>query len=85
MAKALVISLLGVGVMVGLGADPAVVAAPFAGQDRSQVVVRPGDTLWSVARQHEPSEDPLATIEEIRELNDLPDYTVHPGQTLLLP
>jgi LysM repeat protein len=48
-------------------------------------VVRPGDSLWSVAVRHVPGSDPFAAIEEIRRLNGLSDYTVHPGQTLTLP
>jgi LysM repeat protein len=47
--------------------------------------VRPGDTLWSVAQRHAPGDEPFAVIEEIRSLNRLPDYTVHPGQRLVLP
>ncbi|HZN18846.1 MAG TPA: LysM peptidoglycan-binding domain-containing protein [Micromonosporaceae bacterium] len=53
-------------------------AAPVA-------VVLPGDTLWSVAQQHVPGSDPFGAIEEIRRLNGLRDYTVHPGQRLVLP
>jgi LysM repeat protein len=49
------------------------------------VVVEPGDTLWSVVERHVPTRDPIATIEEIRRLNGLPDYTVHAGQHLTLP
>jgi LysM repeat protein len=49
------------------------------------VVVQPGDTLWSVVERHVPSRDPIGTIEEIRRLNGLPDYTVHAGQQLTLP
>jgi LysM repeat protein len=48
-------------------------------------VVRPGDTLWSVAERHAPGRDPYGTIEEIRRLNGLADYTVQPGQELELP
>lgn len=67
-----------------LAIGPAVNAAPEAGEP-VEVVVRPGDTLWSVARRHDPAQDPLVMAEEIRKLNGLPDYTVHPGQTLKLP
>src|SRR5262245_55381876 len=49
------------------------------------VVVRPGDTLWSVAERHRPAGNAFAVIEEIRRLNNLPDYTVHPGQRLIMP
>jgi hypothetical protein len=58
-------------------ADPAG-SAPIA-------VVQPGDTLWSVMERHAPGGDPFVTIEQIRRLNRLPDYTIHPGQRLALP
>ncbi|WP_422770706.1 LysM peptidoglycan-binding domain-containing protein [Plantactinospora sp. WMMC1484] len=48
-------------------------------------VVRPGDTLWSVAERHRPSRRPFAVIDEIRRLNGLEDHTVHAGQRLVLP
>lgn len=48
-------------------------------------VVQPGDTLWSVAARHLPSNDPYGVIEEIRHLNDLTGNTIHPGQELILP
>jgi LysM repeat protein len=38
-----------------------------------------------VTARHVPSHDAYGTIEEIRRLNHLPDYTVHPGQELVLP
>ena len=62
----------------------AVNAAPDSGGSVELVVER-GDTLWSVARRHEPAQDPLVTVEEIRKLNDLSGYTIHPGQRLKLP
>jgi LysM repeat protein len=67
-----------------LGVGPAVNAAPESGGS-VEIVVERGDTLWSVARRHDPAQDPLVTVEEIRKLNDLPGYTVHPGQRLKLP
>jgi LysM repeat protein len=48
-------------------------------------VVQPGDTLWSIAGRYEPGRDPFDTIDEIRRLNGLGDYTVHAGQKLVLP
>lgn len=74
------------GLAVLLALDPAASAGSSpGGGGASEVVVRPGDTLWSVAVRHEPSQDPSVTIEEIRRLNHLTGYTVHPGQTLQLP
>jgi hypothetical protein len=68
------------------------VLAPTAGvasQDRSagrsHVMVKPGESLWAVAVRHAPTRDPSVTVEEIRRLNRLPGYVVHPGQRLRLP
>jgi LysM repeat protein len=49
------------------------------------VVVQPHDTLWSIAARTAPDRDPYAAIAEIRQINDLEGYVVHPGQTLELP
>lgn len=59
--------------------------AADAGQARPVTVVQPGDTLWSIALRAQPGRDPFVTIEAIRDINHLPDYTVHPGQRLRLP
>ena len=49
------------------------------------VVVQPHDTLWSIATRTAPGRDPYAAVAEIRRINDLRGYVVHPGQTLELP
>jgi nucleoid-associated protein YgaU len=49
------------------------------------VVVQPHDTLWSIATRAAPERDPFAAIAEIKKINDLEGYVVHPGQTLELP
>ncbi|MGH3647804.1 MAG: LysM peptidoglycan-binding domain-containing protein [Micromonosporaceae bacterium] len=82
----LVATLLAAAIALLLALDPAASAGSSQGRGvASEVVVKPGDTLWSVALRHEPSRDPSATIEEIRRLNHLTGYTVHPGQTLRMP
>jgi nucleoid-associated protein YgaU len=50
------------------------------------VVVRPGDTLWTLATRygHEGS-DPRATIYAISKLNSIDGGRIFPGQTLRLP
>jgi nucleoid-associated protein YgaU len=50
-----------------------------------RVVVRAGDTLWSLAARYEPDQSPYGAIEEIRRLNGLDGYTIRVGQTLILP
>jgi hypothetical protein len=74
-------------VMVAAGVALATSAsqAADAGGDATVVVVRPGDTLWSIAARHSPSRDPFGTVESIRRLNDLSDHTIYAGQELLVP
>jgi hypothetical protein len=70
-------------VLAALVAPPGRAADP-AGTPASAVVL-PGDTLWSFAARNAPSRTPFATIDEIRRLNHLDGYVIHPGQRLLLP
>jgi LysM repeat protein len=49
------------------------------------VVVQPHDTLWSIATRTAPHRDPYAAVAELQRLNNLSDYVVHPGETLVLP
>jgi len=51
----------------------------------SSVVVRPGDTLWSVAASVAGEEDVRAVVDRIQELNGLDGTVLVPGQVLLLP
>jgi LysM repeat protein len=48
--------------------------------------VRPGDTLWDLARrQVGPEGDPRPLIADIRALNELSSPALHPGQVLAVP
>jgi LysM domain len=79
---ALLLALAGlVGVLVAASTGEA--AAPA--RPAPTVVVQPGDTLWSIAARYAPGPDPFGTIEQIRQLNGLDGYTVHAGETLVLP
>jgi LysM domain len=50
------------------------------------VVVSPGDTLWDLAVEARPGDDPRATIAHIVEINRLgPWHDIHPGDELLVP
>lgn len=48
-------------------------------------VVAPGDTLWSIAREHYPDADPRAAVYAIQQLNDVDPGRLRPGDILLLP
>jgi hypothetical protein len=50
-----------------------------------QVVVKPGQSLWSVALNAEPKADPRVVIEQIMEFNALGSQVVVPGESLWVP
>jgi hypothetical protein len=50
-----------------------------------QIVVQPGQTLWSIATRAEPSADPRQVIEEIMTANAMTGQTVQAGQLLWVP
>jgi hypothetical protein len=61
-------------------------AAPRpAGRALAQVVVRPGQSLWSVAESADPNADTRLVIRQIVELNSLSGSTVFAGQRLWVP
>jgi len=49
------------------------------------VVVQRDDTLWAIATRTAPDRDPYAAMAEIKKLNGIRGYVVHPGQRLELP
>ena len=52
----------------------------------SYVLVEPGDTLWSIASELDPTADPRALIDRIATLNALSsDAQLQVGQTIALP
>jgi hypothetical protein len=61
-------------------------AAPRAArQDAALVVIRPGQTLWSVAESADPDADPRLVIQRIIDLNGLTGYVIQPGERLWVP
>jgi hypothetical protein len=56
-----------------------------AQQGLARVVVRPGQSLWSVAESADPNADIRSVIQQIIELNGLSADTVLPGQSLWVP
>ena len=50
-----------------------------------QVIVRPGQSLWSVAESADPDQDTRAVIQQIIDLNSLNGDTVFAGQQLWIP
>jgi hypothetical protein len=77
-----VISLLVAGVAQATNDGPSPRAAR---QNLVQVVVRPGQSLWSVAESADPGQDTRAVIQQIIDLNSLNGDTVFAGQQLWVP
>jgi LysM domain len=77
-----VVSLLLAGVAQATNDGPSPRAAR---QNLVQVVVHPGQSLWSVAESADPDQDPRAVIQQIIDLNSLNGDTVFAGQQLWVP
>jgi LysM repeat protein len=54
-----------------------------AGPERAYVV-RPADTLWSIAQANYPG-DPRAAVWKLKQRNGLEQSVIVPGQRLVLP
>ena len=63
----------------------ALVAQGSPPRPEATVVVQPGDTLWSIAEAHYPSEDVRVRVDDIERANGLGDPVIEVGQTLRLP
>jgi hypothetical protein len=77
-----VISLFVAGVAQATNHGP---SAHAARQNLVQVVVRPGQSLWSVAESADPGQDTRAVIQQIIDLNSLNGDTVFAGQQIWVP
>jgi hypothetical protein len=62
------------------GLSPAAIRASMR-----QVVVKPGQSLWSIALQAEPNADPRIVSQQIIEYNALGSEVVIPGESLWVP
>jgi hypothetical protein len=54
-------------------------------QGMTQVVVRPGQTLWSIASAAEPAADPRIVVQQIIDANALSGAVIQAGQLLWVP
>lgn len=63
----------------------AAVAHGGAPRPETTVVVQPGDTLWSIAAAHYPSDDVRVRVDDIERANGLQGPAIEPGETLRLP
>jgi hypothetical protein len=59
--------------------------ARAAYQNMKQIVVRPGQSLWSIAVTADPSADPRIVVQQIIEANALGGASIRAGQLLWVP
>lgn len=50
-----------------------------------EIIVSPGDSLWSIAKAVKPNQDPRQTIYEIKAMNLIQGSRVFPGQIIQVP
>jgi hypothetical protein len=78
-----------VGVLLGVaamfGASGAVASEAAGDAQFGYVVVQPGESLWGVASELDPSSDPRDLIAEIVRLNQLGGSEVQAGQPVAVP
>ena len=75
---------LGAALAIDLVAFRAAGSAPEHAASRIYVV-RPGDTLWGIARRESgPQEDPRPLVDRLIRLNRIRDALISPGQRLVL-
>ncbi len=81
-----IITLAALSLMVTVPALSSMHLYAAAPQHYATVVVRAGDTLWSIASAHTPSSsDVQDTIDRISEVNHLQGVAIEPGQRLRVP
>jgi Tfp pilus assembly protein FimV len=80
------------GVVIGLAAvlsGPVANAVGVGGSSETRpprtYVVRPGDTLWSIALRSSPSSDPRLVVDAIASANEVDPGALVPGQQLRIP
>ena len=78
-------TLLWFGVASAQGANHGVSPGAGGHAATSQVVVQPGQTLWSIALQADPSADPRLVVQRIVAMNSLTGENITVGQRLRVP
>ncbi len=68
-----------------LMAGPGAQAGSDAGSDVATYTVLAGESLWSIAKELAPGQDPRMTIHQLMRANQLPSADIRPGDVLLLP
>lgn len=72
--------------LIGLFTSPVLAGSVAPSSvDAVKVTVMEGDSMWSIAQQVSPGQDPRATIEQIQELNSINGKSLRVGQEIFVP
>jgi hypothetical protein len=85
MALVLVVALAGLAGVVRAQATGSGVPSRDVYRHLTAVVVRPGQTLWSIAERSQPGADPRTVVQELIDLNGLQSSAVQAGERLWVP
>ena len=70
--------------LVAVGIDAAATDGAATGT-YATVIVQPGDTLWGMAHELSPGDDPREIVQRLLDLNGLTSPIIVPGQELAVP
>ena len=71
--------------LFGIATSSAKASNETSNSATTQIVVAPGETLWTIAARVNPEIDPRAVIEDIKALNVIEGSEVYAGQVLIVP
>jgi len=71
--------------LFGIATSSAKASNEVSNSTNTQIVVAPGETLWTIAARVNPEIDPRAVIDQIMDLNVIEGSNVYAGQVLLVP
>ena len=71
--------------LFGIATASAKASNEASNSTNTQIVVAPGETLWTIAARVNPEIDPRAVIDQIMDLNVIEGSNVYAGQVLLVP
>lgn len=74
-----------IGLSLLLATPGALAGSDDVENDFDYVTVLSGDTLWGIATEFAPNEDPRDVVAEIMALNQLSSAALEPGQELAIP
>jgi hypothetical protein len=80
-----VVPLLIAGLVFGLGAGGAVATRDAASDSLTWVTVDAGQSLWDLAAEIAPAEDPREFAAQVAAFNQLESTVIQPGQELAIP